>query len=230
MTDLTSDTAPAARRPRGAGSRRMAAGLLLAVLGLAPAAVHAQQAAAPAPAATGGGTPVSPFGNFGGGKGPIQIESNELEVQDKKGIAIFTGNVVAKQGDSVLQAQKLVVYYSQPPASGGAGADKAKKPSATAAAEGQQQQQIERLEATGRVLLSEKDQTATGSAATYSAKDQTMVMTGDVVLTQGGNVVRGNKLVVHLDTGEARVFADKRVQMLLVPSQAPSAPGSAPAQ
>ncbi len=219
-TDVTRDTAFAARR--------LAAALLVAAVGLVPVAAQAQAPAEPAPAA--GSTPVGAFGGFGGGgKGPIQIESNELEVQDKKGVAIFTGNVIAKQGDSVLQAQKLVVYYAQPDA-GNKDGTAAKKPSAPAAAEGQQQQQIERLEATGRVLLSEKDQTATGSAATYDAKSQTMVMTGDVVLTQGGNVVRGNKLVVHLDTGEARVFADKRVQMLLVPSQAPSAPGSAPAQ
>ncbi len=223
--------APLSGRARSAaGAWGLAAVLALALAGPA----EAQTTPAPAAAGNGAGGSETPFSGFGGGgKGPIAIESNELEVHDKQGIAIFTGNVIAKQAESTLQAEKLVVHYVQggQQAAGGAAPAAAPAPAATPAASGQAMsgaggQQIEKLEATGKVLLTDKDQTASGDAAVYEAKSDTMVMTGNVVLTQNGNVVKGNRLVVNLTTGEAKVFANKRVQMLLVPSQAPAAPGA----
>ncbi len=65
------------------------------------------------------------------------------------------------------------------------------------------------------MLLTSKDQSATGNYGIYDSKAQTFVMTGNVVLTQGKNVVKGDKLTVDLVTNNAHVTSNKRVQMLL---------------
>ncbi len=198
-----------------------------------PAAAHAQ---------TAGG-----FSGFGGSDGgPIQIEARELEVRDKEGVAIFTGDVVVKQGETTLETAKLVVHYvgGGQGAGGGEGAKKegggkkkAAEAAAAAAAAGQPaatptatpaaaggaapvagSQEIDRLEASGKVLVTSKDQTASGDSATYDGKTEVLELRGDVVLTQGKNVVRGDRLVVEMQTGRARVLSTKsRVQMLLTP-------------
>jgi lipopolysaccharide export system protein LptA len=208
------------------------ASLVLAVS--LPAAAHAQ---------TAGG-----FSGFGGSDGgPIQIEARELEVRDKEGVAIFTGDVVVKQGETTLETAKLVVHYvggGQGAGAGegakkeGGGKKKAAEAAAAAAAAGQPaatppatppaaggtaapvagSQEIDRLEASGKVLVTSKDQSASGDSATYDGKTEVLELRGDVVLTQGKNVVRGDRLVVEMQTGRARVLStNRRVQMLLTP-------------
>ena len=190
----------------------------------------------------------SGFSGFGGiDGGPIQIEARELEVRDKEGVAIFTGDVVVKQGETTLETAKLVVHYvggGQGAGGGGQGgtgqgSGGKKKAAAAAAAAGAAagatapatpaapaaaaapvagSQEIDRLEATGKVLVTSKDQTASGDSATYDGKTEVLELRGDVVLTQGKNVVRGDRLVVEMQTGRARVLSTtRRVQMLLTP-------------
>jgi len=61
----------------------------------------------------------------------------------------------------------------------------------------------------------------------------TAILTGNVVVTQGDSVVRGEKLIVDMTTGVSRVEAGKsgkgRVDALFKPNSPPgSQPGSAP--
>ena len=60
-------------------------------------------------------TPGSGFSSLGGSnsKKPIDIESDRLEVDDQKHVAIFTGNVSATQGDYNLRAPRLEVTYDK---------------------------------------------------------------------------------------------------------------------
>lgn len=195
----------------------------------------------PATAQSAGG-----FSGFGSSQGgPIQIEARELEVRDKEGIAIFTGDVVVKQGETTLETAKLVVHYvgggQQGAGEAGAKKEPGKKKQEKAAAEAAAaanpaaapapavaSQEIESLEATGKVLVTSKDQTASGNSATYDGKTEVLQLIGDVVLTQGKNVVRGDKLLVEMKTGRARVLSTtRRVQMLLTPgSEAKPAAGN----
>ncbi len=134
------------------------------------------------------------FAGFGSNDGePIEIEASELRVEDKNSTATFVGDVVVTQGETSLKTQRLKVYYA------GSGADKAE----TAV-----QQKISRLEAEGGVFISSKDQTAKGDQASFDMTREIMEMTGkEVVLSQGPNVVVGNKLVVNLKTGKANLTA-----------------------
>ena len=79
-------------------------------------------------------------------------------------------------------------------------------------------QQISRLEASGGVIVTQKDQTATGDTGLFDMKANTVTLLGNVVVSQGQNVMRGERLVVDLTTGVSRVDAGESkgpVRMLI---------------
>ena len=143
---------------------------------------------------------------------PVHIEAATLEVRDKQKEATFSGDVRVKQGDTGLRCKSLVVFYEQ----NGEGADKGKTLQAAAPGPGGEQR-IKRLEARGGVVVTQKDQTATGELGIFDMKTNTVTLTGNpVVMTQGQNVLRGGKLVVDLTSGVSRVEGG-RVQGLILP-------------
>ena len=148
---------------------------------------------------------------------PVHIEAATLEVRDKQKEATFSGDVRVKQGDTGLRCKSLVVFYEQ----SGEPADGSK--TLQAASPGPSgEQRIKRLEARGSVVVTQKDQTATGELGIFDMKANTVTLTGNpVIMTQGQNVLRGGKLVVDLTSGVSRVEAGKSgqgVQMLVQPS------------
>ena len=164
---------------------------------------------------------------------PVHIEAATLEVRDKQKQATFSGDVRVKQGDTGLRCKSLVVFYEQ----SGEPTDASK--TLQAASPGPSgEQRIKRLEARGSVVVTQKDQTATGELGIFDMKTNTVTLTGNpVVMTQGQNVLRGGKLVVDLTSGVSRIEAGKSgqgVQMLVQPgastpdSKGGSADGQAP--
>ena len=84
----------------------------------------------------------------------MNIEVATLEVRDRNKIATFSGNVHLVQGDTVLRCKTLVVFYD---------ADQAGGPAIKSAAPGPTgSSQIRTMEAKGEVVVTQKDQTATG--------------------------------------------------------------------
>jgi len=145
---------------------------------------------------------------------PVHIEAATLEVRDKDKVATFSGDVKVTQGDTGLRCKSLVVFYEQ-----GDG-DKAKSmPAANPGPGGQQR--IKRLEARGGVVVTQKQQTATGETGIFDMRTNTVTLSGKVVMTQGQNVLRGDRLVVDLTSGVSRVESGKngqgRVQGLFQP-------------
>ncbi|WP_341989922.1 LptA/OstA family protein [Azorhizobium sp. AG788] len=193
-------------------STGFAAAALLAALGLQ--ALAAPPAAAPAAAPSG---PPNALQGFARNRDePIRINSNTLEVRDKEKIAVFAGNVVVTQGDTTLRSPQLFVYYDGDVAAVQTGA-----PSESS--------KIRKLEATGGVVVQTKDQTATGDTGVFEMKTNTVTMTGKpVVLTQGPNVIRGQRLVVDLTSGVSK-FEGGRVESLIVPGSMKQDPAAAPA-
>jgi lipopolysaccharide export system protein LptA len=153
----------------------------------------------------------------------VHIEAATLEVRDKDKVATFSGDVKVVQGDTSMKCKTLVVFYDQE-------GDKPAKPAAKPAAKPMQaadpgpggEQKIRRLEAHGSVVVTSKEQTATGQLGIFDMPSNTVTLTGDVVMTQGQNVLRGDKLVVNLSSGVSRVESTQaghgRVQGLFVPS------------
>ena len=167
---------------------------------------------------------------------PIQIEAAELEMRDKKNEATFSGNVKVVQGDTTMTSKTLVVFYdstSAPAAPAPAANSKAAKSapikSATPGPGGSSS--IKRLEAKGSVVVTQKDQVVTGETAIFDTKTNLITMLGGIVLTQGKNVLRGDRLMVDMTTGVSRVESDSgRVQGLFQSSGpgGPLIPGAGP--
>ena len=157
-------------------------GLCLA-LAMAPFGAQAQQVA------------------FSGLKGdstlPVTVDADSLTVRREEGTALFTGRVVAVQGEMKLTADQVLVKY---------GAD---------------QSEIESVHATGNVVLTTPTEAASGHDALYTIATSMVVMTGDVLLTQGSNTMNGQKLVVNLTTGLGTMDAPKggRVSTTFTPGE-----------
>jgi lipopolysaccharide export system protein LptA len=170
---------------------------------------------------------------------PIQIEAATLEMRDKKKEATFAGNVKVIQGDTTMTSKTLVVFYESSAAPGAAPAGNAKGAKAGAGAPMQSatpgpggNSSIRRLEAKGNVVVTQKDQVVTGDTAVFETKTNLVTMLGGVVLTQGKNVLRGDRLLVDMTTGVSRVESDSgRVQGLFQSSGqgGPGLPGATPA-
>jgi len=183
-----------------------------------------------APAAGAPATGMGPAGSFAGlsknSDQPIDIESDVLLVHDAQKTATFKGNVKAVQGTTILHSNELEVHYAggggesltaapgaKPSAVAstdpGAGAPQAPKPPASGdksgMALGDNGTKITRIYARGDVVInSDEDQTTTGDLADYDVPGQMVTVSGNVVLTQGKNVLKGDRLVINLTTGESR--------------------------
>ena len=111
---------------------------------------------------------------------PIDVAADRIEVQDRADRAIFSGNVVVRQDELTLNAERLTVAYSD---AGGI--------------------QIERLDASGGVTVRSPSETARGQFAIYDLNERLITLLGGVVLTRGDSQVRGGRLVLDLDSGRA---------------------------
>ena len=178
--------------------------------------------------------------SFGGltesSKDPIDIESDVLVVHDKQKYATFKGNVKAVQGTTTLRAKELNVHYvggdnlaTGAKKEGGeqtAPATKVADAQGGGGAAAKKDAQITKIEAKGEVVItSEDDQTTTSDWAIYDLPAQQVTVGGNVVLTQGKNVLKGDRLVIDLTTGESRfentgnAATGGRIRALFMPKQ-----------
>ncbi|WP_444453704.1 lipopolysaccharide transport periplasmic protein LptA [Rhodobacter capsulatus] len=125
----------------------------------------------------------------------VEVTADSLSVNQAKGTAVFTGNVLIVQGPMRLKAEKVEVEY---------GADRSK---------------IAKLHASGGVTLASKTDAAEAKEAVYAVATGAVEMTGDVLLTQGQNVLSGQHMTIDLKTGTGRM--DGRVRSILQPGGTP---------
>ena len=108
---------------------------------------------------------------------PVEIKSETFSVNNADGSAVFSGNVLVGQGEMRLSAAEVRVEYAT------------------------DSRAIERLHATGGVTLASKADAAEAREAVYTIDSGTVVMTGDVLLTQGQAAITGQKLSINLKNG-----------------------------
>jgi lipopolysaccharide export system protein LptA len=111
---------------------------------------------------------------------PVDVAADRIEVQDRADRAIFSGNVVVRQGELILNAARLTVAYSN---AGGI--------------------QIERIDASGGVTVRSPSETARGRFAIYDLNRRIITLIGGVSLVRGASHVNGGRLVLDLDSGRA---------------------------
>jgi lipopolysaccharide export system protein LptA len=184
--------------------------LVFACIGAAPAGAQPAAGAKDRPAA---------FGGLSANKDPINIDADRLDVFDKESRAVFAGNVVAVQGDTTMKCTTLTVFYEQN-RQGAGGVAK------TAAANAQPgENSIKKIDCKGPVTIVSKTQVATGDNATFDRVVNRVLLLGNVALTDGPNVTRGEKLVYDLNSGVANMETAPggRVKALFVPGSNPDA-------
>ncbi|WP_040104323.1 LptA/OstA family protein [Phaeobacter gallaeciensis] len=123
---------------------------------------------------------------------PVEVTAETLDVNQADGSARFIGDVVIIQGVMRLSANDVLVIYKQ---------DETGKTG------------VERLEATGDVLLVNGPDAAEADKAEYTIDSGTVVMTGNVLLSQSTGTLTSNRLVVDLTTGTASLSG--RVKTIL---------------
>jgi lipopolysaccharide export system protein LptA len=152
--------------------------------------------------------------------GPIDITADNGTLVNSTCEATWSGAAEALQGNSRLRANVIKAYLKKKPPSAANQTDCGA---------------TERIEADGNVFYVTPDQVAHGDHAVYTADADQIVMTGNVIVVQGKNVVRGDKMTIHVATREVTIDAAAqgrgtpgRVRGVFYPNQ-PGTPGSAPA-
>ncbi|WP_339744204.1 LptA/OstA family protein [uncultured Maricaulis sp.] len=114
---------------------------------------------------------------------PLDTIAERIENLDSEGRTILSGNVDITQGDRRIMADRVELVWTQP-ANGGRG-------------------DIERVIATGQVRYFSPLQNATGDRGVYEMGSDTITLTGDVVITQGENVITTTRFVSNLTSGNS---------------------------
>ena len=153
---------------------------------------------------------------------PVKISSATLEVRDKAKMATFSGDVHVIQGETEVRCNTLIVFYDDDSKDGKDKSSSKKAP----APEGGRNQQIRRMEAKGNVIVTQKEQRAVGDRAEFDMRTNTVTMIGNVVVTKGDDVLRGQRMVVDLTTGVSRVESGGgRVEGIFQSKSQPKSPG-----
>lgn len=111
---------------------------------------------------------------------PVDVTAQRMEVQDRADRAVFAGGVHVTQGSLTLDTERLTIAYDS---AGGI--------------------QIDRLDASGGVVVRSPSETARGDFGVYDLERKLITLMGDVVLTRGGSRIAGSRLVIDLNTGRA---------------------------
>jgi len=149
---------------------------------------------------------------------PVKIRAAALELREKDKMATFTGDVYVLQGDTEMRCKQLVVFYEEET---GTRTVKAADPGPGG------DRQISRIEAKGNVVVVQKDQNATGDAATFNMRENTVTLVGNVVVTRGADVLRGQRLVVDLTSGVSKMDQGRVEGLFKSGSQSPPDPRNA---
>src|SRR5262249_55352124 len=116
---------------------------------------------------------------------PVKIRAASPGLREKDKMATFTGDVYVLQGHTQKNCKQVVVFYEEETAAQNVKTVKAADPGPGG------DRQIRRIEAKGNVVVVQKDQNATGDAATFNMRENTVTLVGNVVVTRGTDVLRG---------------------------------------
>lgn len=141
--------------------------------------------------------PVHAAGRSGGilpgatAKDPLNIDAGKLDFFDKEQKLVYSGSVIVTNGPSTLKASRITIFLESKGVAPAAGATS--------------NDRVRHIDADGPVTLVSRDQIGTGDRASYDKAENKVYLTGNVTLTQGENVVKGERLVYDVTTAIATV-------------------------
>tara|TARA_B100000579_G_C22714026_1_gene796010 strand:- start:33 stop:527 length:495 start_codon:yes stop_codon:yes gene_type:complete len=131
---------------------------------------------------------------------PVDIIADEMQWNDDKKVAYAIGNAIATQGDKKISANKLVVHLDNE----------------------ENNNEIILIEAEGNVIFTNKKEIATGNNAKYDFVKNNIIIEDNVTLKKDDNIMKGELLVMDLNTGVSQITSDKstnKVRMRFLPKK-----------
>ena len=132
---------------------------------------------------------------------PVDIIADEMQWNDDQKVAYAIGNAIATQGEKKISANKLIVHLDQE----------------------EDTNEIILIEAEGNVIFTNKKEVATGKIAKYDFIKNNIIIEDTVTLKRDDNIMKGELLVMDLNTGLSQITSDKstkKVKMRFSPKKA----------
>jgi lipopolysaccharide export system protein LptA len=147
----------------------------------------------------------------GSSNGPMDISADNGTFDNDACESTWSGSAEVLQGTTRLRASTIHAFLKKKPGGSGGAAAPASQPSVGLPGGGQSNcGATQRIEAVGDVFYVTPDQVARGDRAVYTADDGQIVMTGNVIVVQGKNVIHGDRLVIQVSTHQAQMESDAK--------------------
>lgn len=116
-------------------------------------------------------------------RAPVTYDAGKFVFDDRGNQAIASGGVILTQAGLRVQSDRMLVNFTD--AAG--------------------QLEIQRITATGGVVITRGDERASGDNAIYDFNRRIITMAGNVRLRRGSDTLNGGRLVIDLDSGLSTV-------------------------
>ena len=132
---------------------------------------------------------------------PLEISSRQLEVFQEQQKSVFSGDVVAEQGEMTLHTDMLTVIFDG-------------------------QNDVRRIEATGAVRINDPIRNARGDHAVFDRDEETLIISGNAVVVQGDNRISGDEIILFIGQNRSLVRSKDsgRVRAVILPEPKPEEP------
>jgi lipopolysaccharide export system protein LptA len=160
----------------------------------------------------------NPLNNIAQSDLPINITSKNLTVDQQKHLAIFKGNVIAIQGDTTIYSDQMDVIYQA--------SEEEKSNNKKDAANSEAFGDIQTIITKGNVKIVTPEKHATSHYGIYDVSSANITLTGNVVLVQDKNVLKGDKFIHNLNNNKSEMIStnnknNDRVKALFTPKKKP---------
>lgn len=121
---------------------------------------------------------------------PVELEADKLEIFQEENKAIFTGNVIAKQGKISISSDLMYVYFTE----------KSKN----------KENSVEKVEALGNVILLTEKEKAKGDKGVFNISTKSVTLTGNVELSNDQTTLKASKFTYNIESGVSRLISNKK--------------------
>ena len=127
---------------------------------------------------------------------PIVIQSNSLEMDNKKRIITFRGDVDAKEKTFNIQCDELLLYYIE---------------SSAPVDSDDPNLRVDRIVAKGRVkIIRPEGGSASAEQAVYYQAEEKVVLTGNPIVSQGDDFIEGERITLFLKESRSVVEGSQK--------------------
>ena len=132
---------------------------------------------------------------------PLEITSSQLEVFQEERTSVFSGDVVARQGEMTLYTDQLTVVFDD-------------------------QNDVSRVEAAGNVRIDEPLRNERGNHAVFDRGADTLILSGNAEVVQGENRIAGDEITLFIGQNRSVVRSKDtgRVRAVILPEKKPESP------